>query len=92
VDSWVRDQVSLEFSNIDVQGTIESQGGSQGRDDLSNQSVQVGIGGSFDVQVSSADIVNGFVVQHNANIGVFQQRVSGQDGVVWFNDSSGDLW
>jgi hypothetical protein len=29
VDSWIRDQVGLEFGNIDVQGTIESQRGSQ---------------------------------------------------------------
>jgi hypothetical protein len=77
----------LEFCDIDVQSTIESQRGSQRGDDLSNKSVQVGVCGSFDVQISSADIVDGFVVQHNSDISVFQQRVSGQDGVVWFNDS-----
>lgn len=87
MNSWVRDQVSLEFCDIDVQSTIESQRGSQRGDDLSNKSVQVGVCGSFDVQISSADIVDGFVVQHNGDISVFQQRVSGQDGVVWFNDS-----
>ena len=79
VDSWVRDQVGLEFSNIDVQGTIESQRGGQRGNDLSDQSVQVGISGSFNVQVSSADIIDGFVIQHNTDIGVFQQGVGGQD-------------
>merc|ERR1712054_650631 len=34
VDSWVWHQVGLELSNIDVEGTIESEGGSQGRDNL----------------------------------------------------------
>jgi len=29
VNSWVRDQVGLEFSDVDVQGTIESQRGGQ---------------------------------------------------------------
>jgi len=91
VDSWIRDQVGLEFGDINVQGTVESQGCGQGRDDLGNKSVQVGVGGSLDVQVSSADIVDGFVIQHDGNVGVLQQRVGGQNGVVGFNDGSCNL-
>jgi hypothetical protein len=91
VDSWVWDQVGLEFGNIDVQGSIESQRGSQGRDDLSDQSVQVGVGWSLDIQVSSADIIDGLIVEHDGNIGVLQQRVGGENGVVWLNDGGGDL-
>ena len=30
MDSWVWDQVSLELGNIDVKGTIESEGSSEG--------------------------------------------------------------
>jgi len=88
VDSWIRDQIGLEFSNIDVQSSIESQRGSQRGNDLGYQSVQVSIGWSFNIQLSSADIIDSFIVQHNINIGVFQQRVGGQDTVVWFNDCS----
>ncbi len=62
VDTWVWHQVGLEFGKIDVQGTIEAEGGSQGGDDLSNQSVQVGVGWAFNVQVAAADIVQGFVI------------------------------
>jgi hypothetical protein len=91
VNSGVGDEVGLEFSDIDVEGTIESEGGSQRGDDLSNESVQVGVSGSFDIELSSADIVDGFVVQHASNISVFQEGVGGQDGVVGFNDSGGDL-
>lgn len=91
VDSWVWDQVGLELSNIDVQGSIESQRGSQGRDDLGDQSVQVGVGWSLDIEVSSADIIDGLIVQHNSDVGVLQQRVGGENGVVWFNDGGGDL-
>jgi len=40
---------------------------------LGDQSVQVGIGGSFDIEVSSADIIDGFIIEHDGNIGVFQQ-------------------
>ena len=71
MDSWVWHQVGLELSNIDVKGTIESEGSSQGGDNLSNESVQVGVGWSLDIEVSSADIIDGFVIKHNGNIGMF---------------------
>jgi len=91
VNTRVGHQVGLELSDIDVEGTIETEGGRQGGDNLSDQSVQVSVGGSFDVQRSTADIVDGFVVEHDAHISVFQQGVSGQHGVVWLNDSGGNL-
>ena len=91
MDTWVGHQVGLEFSDIDVEGTIESEGGSQGRDDLGDQSVQVGVGGALDVEVSTADIVTGLVVEHDGDVGVLEEGVSGQDRVVWLNNSGGDL-
>jgi len=92
MDSWVWHQVGLEFSDIDVKGTIESQRGGKGRDGLGDQSVQVGVGWSLNVQLSSADIVDSFVIEHDGDISVLQKRVSGQDRVVWLNNSGGDLW
>jgi len=91
MDSGVGDQVSLEFSDIDVKGTVESQRSSQGGDELSDKSVKVGVSGSFDIELSSADIVDSFVIKHNSNISMFKERVSRQDGVVRFDDGSGDL-
>ena len=91
MDSWVGHQVGLELSNINVQGTIESEGGSQRGDNLGNESVQVGVGGSFNIQVSSADIVDSFVIEHDCDISVLQEGVSGEHRVVWFYYSSGDL-
>jgi len=76
MDSGIWHQVGLEFSNINVEGTIESEGGSQRGDNLSNESVQVGVGWSFNIEVSSADIVDSFVIEHNSNISVFQEGVS----------------
>ena len=91
VDTWVGHQVGLELSQIDVEGTVESEGGSDGGDNLSNQTVQVGVGGSLDVQVTAADIVDGLVVNHEGAVGVLEGGVGGQDGVVGLNDSGGDL-
>ena len=92
MDSWVWHQVGLELSNINVQSTIESEGGSEGGDDLGNESVQVGVGWSLDIEVSSADIVDGLVIKDNGNISVLQKGVSGEHGVVWLDNGSGDLW
>ena len=91
VNSRVGDQVSLEFSYINIQGTIESEGSSEGWDDLRDQSVQVGVGGSFNIEISSADIIDGFVVEHNSNISVFKKGVSWKNWVVGFNNSGWDL-
>merc|ERR1712070_482808 len=92
MDSWIWDQVSLELGDIDVKGTVESEGGSERGDNLSDESVQVGVGWSLDIEVSSADIINGFVIDHDGDIGVLEEGVGGEDGVVWLNNGSGDLW
>jgi len=92
MDSWVWYQVGLELSDIDIEGSIESEGGGQRGDNLGNESVQVGVGWSLDIEVSSADIIDGLVIKDDGDIGVLKKRVSGEDGVVWLNNGGGDLW
>jgi len=92
MDSWVWHQVGLELSNIDVKGTIESEGGGKRGDNLGDESVEVGVGWSLNIEGSTADIIDGLVVEHDGDISVLEERVGGQDGVVWLNNSGGDLW
>jgi len=91
MDSGVRYEVGLEFGDINVKGTIESEGGSQGGDDLGDESVKVGVGGSLDIKVSSGNIIDGFVIKDDSDISVLKKGVSGEDGVVRFNNGGGDL-
>jgi hypothetical protein len=91
MDSGVGDQVGLELSNIDVKGTIESEGSSQRGDDLGDESVEIGVGGSLNIEVSSADIIDGLVINHNSNIGVLKEGMGGEHGVVGLNNGGGDL-
>ena len=91
MDSGVGDEVGLELGDINVKGTIESEGSSQGGDNLGDESVEVGVGGSLDVEVSSADIVDGLVIKHNGNIGVLKEGVGGEDRVVGLDDGGRDL-
>ena len=75
-------QVGLELCQINVQSTVKSEGSSDRGDDLSHQSVQVGVARSLDVQVSSADIVNRLVVNHESTIRVLQSGMGCKDGVI----------
>merc|ERR1712054_603166 len=91
VDARVWHQVGLELSHIDVESTIESEGCSQGGDNLGGQTVQVGVGGAFDVEATTADVVESLVVKHDSDVGVLQEGVGSEGGVVWLNDSSRHL-
>jgi hypothetical protein len=82
VDTRVGDEVGLELVQIDVQGTVETQRRGDGADDLSNESVKVLVGGTGDVEVSAADIVDSLVIDEESAVGVLDGAVGGQDSVV----------
>jgi len=83
------DQVDSQLSQIRVQLTGESEttgdSGHGGRD----QMVQVSIGGGGQFQSSETDVVEGFVINDHALIGVLDQLMDGEGGVVRFNDGVG---
>jgi hypothetical protein len=91
VNSGVGHQVGLELRDINVEGTIESERGSQRGHNLTDQSVKVGVGWALDVQVSAAHVVHGLVIKAEGAISVLQQRVGRQHVVVRLNDGSSDL-
>ena len=77
VDAGVGHQVGLELGNVHVEGTIETEGGGQGGDDLGDEAVQVGVGGTLDVEGAPADVVHSLVVKHDSDVRVLQQGVGG---------------
>merc|ERR1711937_1132064 len=78
VDSWIWNQVSLELGQIHIESSIKSERGSDGGHDLSNQTVEVGVGRPLNVQITTADVVDGLIVHHEGTISVFQGGVGGQ--------------
>jgi hypothetical protein len=91
MDAGVGDEVGLELGDIDVEGTIEAERGSEGGDDLGDQPVEVGVGGALNVERAAADIVDSLVIEHSSDISVLKKRVGGEDGVVGLDDGGGDL-
>merc|ERR1719201_1563684 len=91
VDTGVGDEVGLELGDVNVEGPIETEGGSQGGDDLSDKAVEGGVSGALDVEGAAADVVDGLVVEHDGNVSVLEEGVGGEHGVVRLDDSGGDL-
>lgn len=85
---WIWHQVSLELSEIDIKSTIESQGCCDRGYNLTDKPVEICVGGSFNVKISPADVINSFVVYHEGTVGMFKGRVSGQNGIVGFDNCS----
>ena len=82
----------LKFCQVNIQGTIKTEWCSNGRHNLTNQSVQVGVSGSLNVQVTTADVIDGLIVHHKGTVRVLQSGVSCQNGVVRLHNSCGNLW
>lgn len=91
MDSGVRNQVGLELVKVDVERTVESQRGGDGGNNLGDHSVEVLEGGSRNIEVSSAHVVDGLVVNHEGTVRVLQGGVGCEDGVVRFDNGGGDL-
>ena len=76
------DEVGLERSDVDVEGTIETEESSEGGDNLSDEAIEVGVGRALNVEGTTANVVDGLVVEHDSDIGVLEERVSGEHRVV----------
>merc|ERR1712195_96320 len=92
VNTWVWHKVGLELGDVNIEGTVESQGSGQRGDHLRDETVQVGVGWTFDVQAATADVVDCLVVEHDSNVGVLEEGVGGEHGVVWLDNGGGHLW
>ena len=86
MNTGVRNQVSLELIEINIERTVESQGGSNRRDDLGNQSVEVLKRRTGNVERLAANVIDRLVVNHESTVGVLKGGVGGENGVVGLNN------
>jgi hypothetical protein len=86
VDTRVRHQVGLELVQVDIESTVETQAGGDGADNLSNQTVQMLVVGTRNVQAAAADIVDSLVVDKECAIGVLNGAMGREDSVVGLDD------
>lgn len=86
VESWEWDQVDSQFSQVGVELTWESEAGGNSGDTGRDEVVQVSVGWGGQLQGSEADVVQGFVINDHDFIGVFDELMDGEGGVVWLDD------
>ena len=91
VDAWVWHQVGLELVEIDVQRSIEAEGGSNTGDDLGDETVEVLVVRTLEAEVATTNVVDGIIVDHEGAVAVLESGVSREDGVVRLNNGCGDL-
>ena len=48
--------------------------------------VKISVGWGGELEGSEADIIEGFVINAHNLIGVFDQLMDGEGGIVWLND------
>jgi hypothetical protein len=92
MNSWVRNQVSLELIKIDVQSTVETKRRGDRADNLSNQAVEMLEVRTGNIQVATADIVDGFIVDQESTVGVLDGAVGAENGVVRLDNGGGSSW
>ena len=87
----IRHKVGLKLSDINVEGAIETKGRGQGGNNLSDQTVEVGVGRALNIKIPSADVVQCLVINLVSDICGLQKGLDAQDGVVGLDDSGGNL-
>jgi hypothetical protein len=91
VESRERNHVDTQLSEIRVELTGESKTGGDTRHDERDEVVQVTVSGGVELQGSETDIVKSLVIDTESSVRVLDKLVDGESGVVWLDDSVGDL-
>lgn len=75
MDTWVWNQICLKFVQVHVQGAVKAKTRGNRTDDLRNQTVQMLVAWSRDIQVAVTDIVDSLVIYQESAVGVFDGAV-----------------
>merc|ERR1719345_1993 len=91
MESGEGDQVDGKFPEIRVELTGESEAASHTGEGGGDEMVEITVGGGGELEGPEADIVEGLVVDAHNLIGVLNELMHGEGGVVGLNDGVGDL-
>merc|ERR1712100_935715 len=92
VETWEWNQVNSELSEIGVKLTWEAEAAGDTGEGSRDQVVKITVGWGGELEGSEADIVEGLVVNAHDLIGVLDELMDREGGVVWLDDGVGDLW
>ena len=79
VDPRIGNQVGLELVEVNVESSFKPKAGGDGGDDLSDETVEVGVGRSVNLEVRPGDVINCLIVHQEGAVAVLQGGVSVED-------------
>lgn len=85
------DEIDCEFAEIGVELTGESEAASDTGHGGGHQMVEISIGRGGELEGAEADIIQRFVINHHHLIGVLDELMHGESGVVRLDDGVGHL-
>ena len=91
MDPRVGHQVGLELIEVHIESSVKPEAGRDGGEDLCDEPVEVGVGGTLNPEVVLAQVVDGLIIHEEGNIRVLQSCVGEQDRVVRLHYRGGDL-
>ncbi len=80
-----------QLPEVSVQLTGEAEAGGDARHGQGDQVVEVTIGGGAQLQRAEADVVESLIVNAERLVGVLNQLVDGEGGIVWLDNGVGHL-
>ena len=91
VETWKGHHVDGQFSQVSVQLPWKPQTRGHTRHGGRNEVVQISVSGRGKLQYAEANVIESLVVDAKSLVGVLDQLMHGERGVVWFNDSVRNL-
>ena len=83
--------VDCKLSEISIELAREAKASGNARHCQRDEMIQVSVGGSGQLKGSEADIIQGFIVNAEGLISIFDQLMNGEGGVVGLDNSVGHL-
>jgi len=91
VKTWEWDEIDSELAKVRVELTRETKTTGDARHTGGTEVVEVSVGRGGELEGTEADIVEGLVIETHALIGVLNELVNGEGGVVWLDNGVGHL-
>lgn len=90
VDSRVGHEVCLKLDHVNIYGAREAIRSGAAWYNLADDAIEVSVRGTADLQVGSAHVIDGFVVEQDAAIGEVHAVVSREQRIIRLNDDGRD--
>merc|ERR1719275_182238 len=86
MESWEWHQVDGELSQVRVELTWESEAAGDTREGGGHEMVKISVGWGGELKGSEADVIKSLVIDAHDIIGVLDELMDGEGGVVWLDD------